>query len=480
MPVLFAYLFTSFIFFVMKQEYRHFLELRQDFLARGSAHVHPQHHYSLMVENIPYEMRSERALHQYFEKLFPGKVHSTSILMKVPDLEEASMRCLRTCRRLEKSIAFLQATGKRPTHIVGRGRLSILGVEMDPFELPSCHPGEEDVVFVNDDMTTERTPKGTRVDSISYYTQELATNSKELFLLQERKNRVAESGRSSHPQLTWFDGVVQNVERITGAILEESIIDNDLSCTSSDWDRIKNHTGGVPQAELMTSKYGSFSAATLFNSKDRLEGKASPLLDDLGKPPATASPSQPAQSSAPFSSGLYQNRFWRFLGRLGLDYLVSGVRFFHKQLDVTMESVNTPTMSSTGFVTFLDLTTTTCAVSAPLTVKTNALKCEVAPEPRQIRWANAHVSKETQRRREKVTEFVLFIGLILWSFPLAAIQAFAKAEYLAQLPGFQWILAFHGGTLTNLVNVSLQSFGFILSVTYHLRSSESHSLSLLM
>lgn len=466
MPVLFNYLFTSFIIFVMKQEYRHFLEIRQDFLARGSAHVNPQHHYSLMVENIPYELRSERALHEYFEKLFPGKVHSTSIVMKVPDLEEASMRCLRTCRRLEKSIAFLHATGKRPTHIVGRGRLSILGVEMEPFDLPSCHTSGDEAMFVDDEISKERTPKGTRVDSISYYTQELATYSKDLFLMQERKNRVAESGRSSQPQLTWFDGVVQNVEKMTGSILEESIIDNDLSCTSSDWDRTRSHPGGVPQAEHMTSKYGSFSAATLFGSKDKIEGKASPLLDDSEHSPDISSKRNLTQFQVPFASDLYRNSCRRILGRLGLDYLVSGIRFFHKQLDVTMESVNAPTMSSTGFVTFLDLTTTTCAASAPLTVKTNALKCEVAPEPRQIRWVNAHVSQETQHRREKITDFVLFIGLILWSFPLAAIQAFAKAEYLAQIPGFQWILAFHGGTLTNLVNVSHQLFDFSSCLVY--------------
>ena len=51
--------------------------------------------------------------------------------------------------------------------------------------------------------------------------------------------------------------------------------------------------------------------------------------------------------------------------------------------------------------------------------------------------------------------FVLFLGLILWSFPLAAIQAFAKAEYLAQIPGMKWVFEyFHGGTFTSLVNVS--------------------------
>ena len=281
MPVLFSYLLTSFVIFVMKQEYRHFLELRQDFLARGSAHVHPQHHYSLMVENIPYEMRSERALFDYFQKIFPGKVHSTSIVMKVPDLEEASMRCLRTCRRLEKSIAFLHATGHRPTHIVGRGRLSVLGVEMEPFEFPSCQPGEDEPVMVEDEAATERTPKGTRVDSISYYTQELSANSKKLFILQQRKNRVAEMGRTSTQHLTWFDDIVRNVEKITGEILDESVIENDLGCSSGDWDQ-RRSSSGVPQAEHMTSKYGSFGAATLFrNSKDRLaEERASPLLDE--------------------------------------------------------------------------------------------------------------------------------------------------------------------------------------------------------
>ena len=170
--------------------------------------------------------------------------------------------------------------------------------------------------------------------------------------------------------------------------------------------------------------------------------------------PGSPRSSVTSQFEAPFTTSRYSGKFRQIAGRLGLDYLVSGVRFVHKQLDVTMESVIAPTMSSTGFVTFLDLTTTTCAASAPLTVKTNALKCEVAPEPRQIRWANAHVSSVSKMRREKVTDFVLFIGLILWSFPLAAIQAFAKAEYLAQIPGMKWVfLYFHSSTFTSLVNV---------------------------
>jgi hypothetical protein len=133
-PSIFAYLFSGFIFFVMKQEYRHFLELRMDFLARGNSHVHPQHHYSLLVENIPHELRSEKALFDYFEKLFPGKVHSASVVLNLPDLEAVKARCLRGCRRLEKSIAYYHATGSRPTHNVGSPRIHILGVDLAPFD----------------------------------------------------------------------------------------------------------------------------------------------------------------------------------------------------------------------------------------------------------------------------------------------------------------------------------------------------------
>jgi len=57
-----------------------------------------------------------------------------------------------------------------------------------------------------------------------------------------------------------------------------------------------------------------------------------------------------------------------------------------------------------------------------------------------------------QDRRERIANNVLFLGGIVWSFPLAAIQAFAKAETLAQIPGMEWILTFHGGTFTNFVN----------------------------
>lgn len=128
-PVVFIYLFSAFTFFVLKQNFVHWMELRMDFLGRGSRTIDPQHHFSLMVENIPMELRSDSALRDYFEKLFPGKIHSASVIMNLPDLETLAAKRLRITGRLEKAIAIYHATGVRPTHTLGQRKMYVAGID---------------------------------------------------------------------------------------------------------------------------------------------------------------------------------------------------------------------------------------------------------------------------------------------------------------------------------------------------------------
>ena len=51
---------------------------------------------------------------------------------------------------------------------------------------------------------------------------------------------------------------------------------------------------------------------------------------------------------APFSED-HRRRMRRWAGRFGLDFVVSVVKYIHKQLNVTFEGVVGATMSSTGF-----------------------------------------------------------------------------------------------------------------------------------
>jgi Late exocytosis, associated with Golgi transport/Cytosolic domain of 10TM putative phosphate transporter len=258
-PALFAYLFTGFIFFVMKQEYRHFLELRMEFLARGTSYIHPQHHYSLMIENIPHELRSEKALYDYFDQLFPGKVHSVSIVLNIPDLEAVRARCIRVCRRLEKSIAYYHANGKRATHNVGSPRISVLGIDMAPCDCYGGCCGTPNVAYVdNREAMTHRPQRGTHVDSISYYTYDLAETNKKLYTMQQRKAEMAFEGSNHVEADNWFTKLVVSAHEMADEIMIDSAEDNALRTTYSDVSAIPQGTA-IPQAELMSTHtlYGS-------------------------------------------------------------------------------------------------------------------------------------------------------------------------------------------------------------------------------
>eukprot|EP00535_Pseudo-nitzschia_heimii_P001597 CAMPEP_0197185942 /NCGR_PEP_ID=MMETSP1423-20130617/12922_1 /TAXON_ID=476441 /ORGANISM="Pseudo-nitzschia heimii, Strain UNC1101" /LENGTH=866 /DNA_ID=CAMNT_0042637123 /DNA_START=119 /DNA_END=2716 /DNA_ORIENTATION=- len=479
-PTIFAYFFSGFTCFVMRQEYRHFLELRMDFLARGTSFINPQHHYSLMVENIPHELRSEKALSDYFESLFPGKVHSTSMVLNLPDLETIATRCMRVCRRLEKSIAYYHATGQRATHNVGSPRMTILGIDIAPWD-GFCCGSTPNVAYVDNRCVTEKPQKGTHVDSISYYTYDLSDMNKKMCTLQSRKAEIALKGTNDPQANNWFTKLVVSAYDMANEIMIDSAEDNALRTSYTP----VGETGiPIPQAELMGERtiYGTLRGVTerpvnhspYFGQKSFVQSVGNSRSDksliingDDGSCCSGDSVRSEKQEEVldkarsrrqrklitPGEKYFHKGMLRRMAGRLGLDFVVSGVKFANRQIDQSLDGVLLgSSMSSTGFVTFLDLTSLTIAASAPLTSKPQVLDVTVAPEPKDIIWKNAHISLKTQTHRENITNIILGMIGFLWIFPLTAIQAFAKAEYIAQIPGMEWILTAGGGSVSHFVN----------------------------
>jgi Calcium-dependent channel, 7TM region, putative phosphate len=160
---------------------------------------------------------------------------------------------------------------------------------------------------------------------------------------------------------------------------------------------------------------------------------------------------QATKYATPFGNDQYGNIVLRVLGRLGLDFFIFISKFARNQLDSALEGVLAETMSSTGMVTSLEVS--------------------VAPEPREIIWENAHVSRKFQSHRETISNVVLFLGVLLWSFPLAFIQAVAKIDVIAQIPGMEWLLEYDGGSFSRSVNgylpvVALLTLIMILPVVF--------------
>jgi hypothetical protein len=167
-----------------------------------------QHRYSLQVEKVPVALRSNTALFNYFNEMFPNQVHSVCLAMNVPDLEALSNRRLRVARRLEKSLAYYHATGSRPTHITGRPRFQCCGIESTPIDgmcliccccYDSCRMGShfDDTSEDYPEHITDHLPdKGEIVDSISYYTLDLALCNIRMQKLQYAKFQIAITGRN--------------------------------------------------------------------------------------------------------------------------------------------------------------------------------------------------------------------------------------------------------------------------------------------
>lgn len=449
-PSVFIYLFSFFVFFVMKQEYRHYMDLRMQFLGKGDdSRIHRQQRYSLMIEKVPKDLRNNRSMYEYFNRLFPGKVHSCTVTVNLPDLEDLSARKHRAMHRLEKSIASYKASGFRPSHVVGRFRMKVFGIE----NMPMCDCGSGDVYDLEDDLVESAVPRGLRVDSISYYTQELASFNREVYSVQRRKSRIFKTGNASHRASSWFQSAIDAAEDTATEIMEESLEANELTIPASE---------SFQHLEGDAFRYGSFDEGEQNRnggrkSKSSGSGRDVRLLDDahiVERRIHTSTTNDPdaTLAEAPTALGKTQKRLRRTAGRLGLDFAMAGFKYVSKHLNVVVDSVAGTTMASTSFVTFLDHTSMTNASRSILTDKPNCLTTTVAPEPRDILWKNVHISADIQERKERVCNFLFVVGAVLWSIPLAAIQAFAKAEQLALIPGMEWILTFDGGNLKAFIN----------------------------
>lgn len=353
-PVIFMWMQTFYVLFLMNDEYNHYLECRVDFLARGGGLVScAQHMYSLIVERIPHELKSDRALYDYFNRLFPGKVHSTAVVLNLPDLERVSQQRHRIIRRLEKSMVRLEVTGKRPYHIVGRKRIRCCGIESAPIFSGfggRWQHGSTDVSVYN--VTPRR---GERVDSISYYNHKLTSIDEKLASMQREKIELAQRGDDQVRASQWISHAIDRVSTAAETTLGSHTEDED----------------------------GLIAG---FSSRRR-----KPLLLTI-------------------------------LDRLGVDFIYGGVNYIQQNIDEVVDSVVGATMSSTAFVTFKDLQTVTCAVKTPLFDKPGVLVVQMAPEPRDLIWSNAHVNLGWSKGREFTANMLLGLGAILWSIPVASIQ----------------------------------------------------------
>lgn len=119
----------------------------------------------------------------------------------------------------------------------------------DPLELFS-------VAYVDNRSVNQRPARGTHVDSISYYTYDLADSNRNMYSMQQRKSEIALTGNASKDSDSWIEQLMISANEIADQIMIDSAEDNALRATYTGFD--DKFGTAIPQAELMSSHYGSF------------------------------------------------------------------------------------------------------------------------------------------------------------------------------------------------------------------------------
>jgi hypothetical protein len=71
-PVVFSYIFAAYFCYLMHKEYSNFMVKRLAYLKDGDDDTPTQTCHTVMVEQLPAQLRSASCLFDFFNKLFPG------------------------------------------------------------------------------------------------------------------------------------------------------------------------------------------------------------------------------------------------------------------------------------------------------------------------------------------------------------------------------------------------------------------------
>lgn len=138
-------------------------------------------------------------------------------------------------------------------------------------------------IYVGEDEGQVLNPaRGTRVDSISYYTRDLANANKILLELQKRMEKVAESGNAQGNAL--LDKLLRYANDTADQIMEDSLEDNELTSPSDSYTNLEGLSSQAPYVNFKEERSGAQPARYEYGSFTQVAGPAAaPPLHQITK-----------------------------------------------------------------------------------------------------------------------------------------------------------------------------------------------------
>lgn len=194
-PVILAYVFSSYMCYLLYFEYQHFHEKRAAYLIHGDSYTPLQTYYTVMVENIPPSLQSSPRLQHFFDRIFPNQVFSVQLCLDLHELEDVVHHRRHVRDRIEKSVAAWHATGHRPLMKITRMDLEALSEDV------------ETSYDEFDGILSGLCPQLIEVDAIDYYTRlldslnETVSQMQSLYVSKTLSNEEIEGADLSHDEI---------------------------------------------------------------------------------------------------------------------------------------------------------------------------------------------------------------------------------------------------------------------------------------
>ena len=334
-PVILAYVFSAYLCYLLYYEYQHFHEKRIAYLINGDSYTPLQTYYTVMVENVPPSLQSSPRLQHFFDRIFPNQVFSVQLCLDLHELEDVVSHRRQVRDRVEKSVAYWYATGKRPQIKISKMDLEALSADDEYHEEES------------DESCHAICPRLIEMDSIDYYTR----------LLDSLNETV------SHMQSLYVSRAL-SIDELDAADLSQDDIR-----PSRDSSKDFSHKRTSLSRSASGGNWRSYSA-----SKTR--GDKSPRCTNIGNQ------GQPVSIQTLASEGF---RRARKATEIATREAIRGMLEVTRSIELLTVGANYRT-STTAFVTFTSRVARCSSHQMVLSNKHHDMRIKPAPSPKDVIW----------------------------------------------------------------------------------------------
>ena len=346
--------------YLIGSEYKHYVAWRMEYLMEGSpSRPYFQSRYTVMIEGLPSELKTNAALERYFERIFPGQVHSANIQLDISSLERLHERRLVIVDALERAVAYEHVTGG----------IKYMNLTNGPYS--SCFGGVE-------------------VRSVPYLRKELSRLNEEAGAIQMRvhaEQRTERMNENSSPDSASSGGFRSMTSQMRVPVEQQCETTNLLQgCEVGSDDEI-----AVEGAELQRS----------------VNATACALLIHLGNSAAH----QTVQMLK-----MLQEFVWCVV--LGSVEVLGGAggAVVDSISAKSAEHSEAILKSDTAFVTFTSSSAVKAVCSVSLTTRSNMLKVSLAPDAKDIIWKNVSISRSSRAARWWLATFAYIVVVCVCVF----------------------------------------------------------------